>query len=140
MADVTIGGRVWSVTLPNFKALKAAWRHIAAVQASTDPMDSIEGILGVISVGAMPPVTVETLEELLTPAEMPPLRAFINELMVEIGLAPRGSASGEGQPAEAAASPSTATSTTSSAPSSPEPAAPTGTLSSPPGTCTATAP
>ena len=121
MADVTIGGRVWSVSLPNFKALKAAWRHIAAVQASTDPMDSIDGILGVVSVGSAAPVSVEQLEELLTPAEMHGLRPFIDTLMVEIGLA-----TGEAGPAEETASPSTATSTTSSAPSSPEPARPTG--------------
>jgi len=121
MADVKIGGRVWSVSLPNFKTLKAAWRHIAAVQASTDPMDSIDGILGVISVGSATPVSVEQLEELLTPAEMQGLRLFIDTLMVEIGLA-----AGEARPAEEAASPSTATSTTSSAPSSPEPVRPTG--------------
>jgi len=121
MADVKIGGRVWSVSLPNFKTLKAAWRHIAAVQASTDPMDSIDGILGVISVGSATPVSVEQLEELLTPAEMQGMRLFIDTLMVEIGLA-----AGEARPAEEAASPSTATSTTSSAPSSPEPVRPTG--------------
>jgi hypothetical protein len=106
MADVTIGGRVRQVTLPNFKTLKAAWRHIAAVQASTDPMDSIEAILGVVAVGAAEPVSVDELEEALTPAEMAGLRPFINALMVEIGLA-----AGEATPAEAAASPSTATST-----------------------------
>ena len=52
MADVTIGGQVRSVALPNFKKLKAAWRYIAAVQASTDPMESIEAILGIVTVGA----------------------------------------------------------------------------------------
>jgi hypothetical protein len=106
MADVTIGGRVRSVTLPNFKALKAAWRHIGAVQSSTDPMDSVEAILGVVSVGAAEPVSVDELEEALAPSEMAALRPFINALMVEIGLA-----AGEGAPAEEAASPSTATST-----------------------------
>ena len=121
MADVTIGGRVWSVSLPNFKALKAAWRHIAAVQASTDPMDSIDGILGVVSVGSTAAISVEQLEELLTPAEMQGLRPFINALMIETGLA-----TGEALPAEEAASPSTATSTISSAPSSPGLAQPTG--------------
>ena len=103
------------VTLPNFKTLKAAWRYIAAVQASSDPMASVEAILGIISVGAAQPVTPEALEEALTPAEMPALRSFINVLMVEIGLA-----TGEAAPAEEAASPSTAISTTSSAPSSPD--------------------
>jgi hypothetical protein len=122
MADVTIGGQVWSVTLPNFTKLKAAWRYIAAVQASTDPMASIEAILGVVSVGSAVAVTPGELEDALTPAEMPALRPFINDLMVEIGLA-----AGEGTPAEAVASPSTATSTRSSAPSSPDSAAPTGT-------------
>ena len=87
MADVTIGGQVWSVTLPNFKKLKAAWRYIAAVQASTDPMDSVEAILGIVTVGSSVAVTVDELEEALTPAEMPGLRPFINDLMVEIGLA-----------------------------------------------------
>jgi hypothetical protein len=135
MAEVTIGGQVWSVTLPNFKKLRAAWRHIAAVQASTDPMDSVEAILGVISVGSAAAVSVDELEEVLTPQEMAGLRPFINDLMVEIGLA-----AGEPTPAEEAASPSAATSTTSSAPSSPEPAPPTGSSSSAPGTSTATAP
>lgn len=123
MADVTIGGQVWSVTLPNFKTLKAAWRYIAAVQASTDPMDSVEAILGIVSVGSSAAVTVDELEEVLTPAEMPGLRPFINALMIEIGLA---TAEGGADPLDPA-SHSTATSTTSSAPSSPASAAPTGT-------------
>ncbi len=125
MADVTIGGRTFSVSLPNFKTLKAAWRYIAAVQASTDPMESVEAILGVVSVGASAPVTLEALEEALTPAEMTGLRPFINALMVEIGLA-----APEAEPTDPlarAASLSTATSTTSSAPSSPASEAPTGT-------------
>jgi hypothetical protein len=87
MAQVTIGGQLWSVSLPNFKKLKAAWRYIAAVQAATDPMASVEAILGVVSVGSAAAVTPDELEEALTPAEMPALRSFINELMVEIGLA-----------------------------------------------------
>jgi hypothetical protein len=106
MADVTIGGAGYSVALPNFKKLKAAWRYIAAVEASVDPMASVEAILGLISVGSATPVSVDELEEALTPAEMPALRPFINALMVEIGLAV-----GEPTPAEEAASPSTATST-----------------------------
>jgi hypothetical protein len=126
MADVTIGGQVWSVTLPNFKKLKAAWRYIAAVQASADPMASVEAILGIVSVGSATAVTPDELEEALTPAEMPSLRSFINALMVEIGLA-AGEGSGVGPLAEESASLSTATSTISSAPSSPASAAPTGT-------------
>lgn len=124
MADVTIGGRAWSVSLPNFKKLKAAWRYIAAVQASTDPMDSVEAILGVVTVGSSASTTLDELEEALTPAEMPGLRPFINDLMVEIGLAAGGA---DGDPLDVAPSPSTATSTPSSAPSSPASAAPTGT-------------
>ncbi|HUO12654.1 MAG TPA: hypothetical protein VMU37_07850 [Caulobacteraceae bacterium] len=135
MADVIIGGRTWSVSLPHFKALKAAWRHIAALQSSTDPMESVAGVLGIVSVGSATPVTVEELEELLRPAEMQGLRAFIDALMIETGLAP-----GEPTPAEAVASPSTATSTTSSAPSWPEPAALTGTWLRQPGASGATAP
>jgi hypothetical protein len=123
MANVTIGGQVWSVTLPNFKTLKAAWRYIAAVQGSTDPMDSVEAILGIVSVGSSVAVSVDELEEVLTPAEMPGLRPFINALMIEIGLAAPEDADDPLDPA----SPSTATSTRSSAPSSPASAAPTGT-------------
>lgn len=122
MAKVTVGGVAYDVTLPNFKKLKAAWRYIAAVQVSADPMISVEAILGLISVGSSTPVTVDELEEALTPAEMPGLRPFINALMVEIGLAV-----GEPTPAEEAASPSTAISTSSSAPSSPASEAPMGT-------------
>ena len=124
MADVTIGGQAWSVSLPNFKKLKAAWRFIAAVQASTDPMDSIEAILGIVTVGSSVATTIDELAEALTPAEMPGLRPFINDLMVEIGLA--GEAS-EADPLDPDSSPSTATSTPSSAPSSPVSEAPTGT-------------
>jgi hypothetical protein len=124
MADVTIGGQIWSVTLPNFKRLKAAWRYIAAVQASADPMASVEAILGVVSVGSAAAVTTDELEEALTPAEMPALRTFINDLMVEVGLAKGEGLDGPlGQERE---SPSTAISTPSSAPSSPASAAPTG--------------
>jgi len=121
MADVTIGGRQWSVTLPNFRKLKAAWRYIAAVQASTDPMDSVEAILGIVTVGSATPVTVDELEELLAPAEMPGLRPFINALMIEIGLAQEDAT--QSDPLGDPASYSAATSTSSSAPSSPEPAA-----------------
>ena len=123
MADVTIGGQPRSVSLPNFKKLKAAWRHIAAVQASTDPMDSIEAILGIVAVGSAEPVTIDELEESLTPAEMPGLRPFINDLMVEIGLAGEEA---QADPLDPAPSPSMATSTPSSALSSPVSEAPTG--------------
>jgi hypothetical protein len=138
MADVTIGGQVWSVTLPNFKALKAAWRYIAAVQASSDPMASVEAILGIVSVGSASAVTVDELEEALTPAEMPGLRTFINDLMIEIGLATPEAAANDPLAGEGTARPSTATSTTSSAPSSPASVPATGTASSSPGTCNAT--
>ncbi len=106
MAHVTVGGADFEVSLPNFKTLKAAWRFISAVQASTDPMDSVEAILGIVSVGSATPVTLDELEEALTPAEMPGLRPFINELMIEIGLA-----AGEPTPEPEPASPSTAIST-----------------------------
>lgn len=119
MAEVTIGGAAITVALPNFKALKAAWRHISAVQASADPMDGVDAILGIISVGAVgQTVSVDELEERLTPAEMTGLRPFVNQLMVEIGLS-----AGEAEPAGGEASPSTATSTASSPSSSPPDAA-----------------
>lgn len=116
MAKVVVGGAPIEVSLPNFKALKAAWRFIAAGQAATDPMDGVEAILGVISVGAAEPVSIEALEERLKPSEMPGLRPFMNALLIEIGLAP---APGEASPAEGTANPSTAISTPSSSPSSP---------------------
>lgn len=125
MASVIIGGEAIEVALPNFKLLKAAWRHIAGGQGAgageSDPMAGIEAILGVISVGAVGRVlSVETLEEQLKPSEMAGLRPFMNALMVEIGLAaPEDAAAGEGAPAKAMASPSTVTSTPSSPPSSP---------------------
>jgi hypothetical protein len=140
MADVIIGGQTWSVSLPNFKTLRAAWRHIASLQGSTDPMDSVAAILGIVSVGASTPVTVDELESRLTPHEMQGLRGFLDALMVESGLAQGDGDLGEGTPAEAVASPSTATSTTSSAPSWPEPAALTGTWLRRPGTSDATTP
>jgi hypothetical protein len=112
MASVIIGGRAIEVALPNFKTLKAAWRHIAAVQGEVDPMVGIEAILGVVAVGAVgETMSVAQLEEQLTPAEMAGLRPFINALMVEAGLA---SPPGEAAPSTEAASPSTAISTPSS--------------------------
>jgi hypothetical protein len=125
MADVTIGGQVWSVSLPNFKKLKEAWRHIAAVQGSTDPMESVEAILGVVTVGSSAAVTQDELEDVLTPGELPGLRPFINALMVEIGLAAPEDAGAD--PLAEPESPSTAISTPSSAPSLPASEAPTGT-------------
>ncbi len=113
MAQVIVGGAPIEVALPNFKALKAAWRHIAAAQGEADPLAGVEAILGVISVGAVgEDLSVETLEERLRPAEMLGLRPFMNALLIEIGLAqPQDAASGETQPAEGEASPSTAIST-----------------------------
>lgn len=107
MAKVIIGGDEIEVALPNFKTLKAAWKYVAAVQSSSDPMDGVSAILGVISVGKVgDPVTVDQLEERLTPAEMPALRPFMNELMIESGMATRA---GEAEPAKEIADPSTAT-------------------------------
>ena len=114
MAQVTIGGAAIEVALPNFKALKAAWKYIAAVQGEADPMAGVDAILGIIAVGAIgQSLTVDELEERLAPREMAGLRPFMNALMVEIGLAapPEDPASGEAAPAEGAASPSTETST-----------------------------
>ena len=114
MASVIIGGEPITVALPNFKTLKAAWRHIAVVQTDTDPVRGVEAILGVVSVGAVGQTfSVDALEERLRPSELAGLRPFLNTLLVECGLAP-GDQPGEGRPAEAAASPSTATSTPSS--------------------------
>lgn len=118
MAKVVIGGAPIEVALPNFKMLKQAWRHIAALQGQSDPMAGIEAILGVIAVGAVgQALSVEDLEARLTPAEMAGLRPFMNALMVEIGLA------GEPAPSAEAAMPSTATSTSSSPSWSPPDAA-----------------
>jgi hypothetical protein len=113
MTQVTIGGAPIEVALPNFKTLKAAWRHIAAAQGQSDPMAGVEAILGVISVGAVGQnLTVEALEERLRPSEMAGLRPFMNALMVEIGLAvPEDQTAGEAEPARGEASPSTAIST-----------------------------
>jgi hypothetical protein len=126
MADATIGGQTYSVSLPNFKKLKAAWQFIAEVRASTDPMESVDAILGLISVGSASAVTVDELEEALTPAEMPSLAPFVNALLVEVGLAKKPKDADPTQPAEAA-NPSTETSTSSSAPSSEGLEVPTGT-------------
>ena len=114
MAQIIIGGAPIEVALPNFKALKAAWKYIAAVQDEADPMAGVEAILGVISVGAVGQgVTIDDLENRLTPREMAGLRPFMNALMVEIGVAQpaRDPTSGEAPPAEGVASPSTAIST-----------------------------
>ena len=45
MAKVTIGGEALEVSLPNFKALKAAWCFIAEVQDASDPLVGIDAIL-----------------------------------------------------------------------------------------------
>jgi hypothetical protein len=114
MAHVKIGGEAIEVALPNFKALKAAWKYIAAVQGEADPMVGVEAILGVISVGAVGrTLSLDELETRLTPREMEGLKSFMNALMVETGLAAptEDPSAGEGGPARDAASPSTATST-----------------------------
>jgi len=72
MAVVTIGGEAIEVALPNFKALKAAWRYIAAMQGDADPMAGVDAILGVISVGAVGrDLTIDDLEQRLTPSKCP---------------------------------------------------------------------
>ena len=113
MAQVVIGGAAIDVALPNFKTLKAAWPYIAAIQGDAGPMAGVEAILGVVSVGAQldPKPTVDELEARLKPSEMTGLRRFLNDLMIEIGLA---APPGEAQPAMGAASPSTAISDASS--------------------------
>jgi len=126
MAKVIIGGAPIEVALPNFRALKAAWKHIAVVQTEPDPMAGVEAILGVVSVGAVgDPVSLGELEDRLRPSELAGLRPFINSLLIETGLAadPDAPDAGEIPPAEDAASPSTATSTPSSPNSSPPDAA-----------------
>ena len=122
MATVTIGGEAITVALPNFKTLKAAWPYIAAMQ-DAGPMDGVDAILGVISVGATGrDLTVEAMEEKLTPAELPGLRPFMNALMAEAGLAgePNPVAGPDANPPE---NPSPETSTPSSPNSSPPDAA-----------------
>src|SRR5579863_2032536 len=116
MAQITVGPTTYAVSLPNFKALKAAWKFIAAVQDASDPMIGVEAILGLISVGATPKVSVEELEAQLRPDQMLGLRPFVDALLIEIGLAdpPGEASSGEIGPSTEPASPSTATSTPSS--------------------------
>ena len=110
MAKVTIGGKEIEVDLPNFKKLKAAWQYISVVQGNADPMAGVDAILGLITVGKVgDPVTVADLEDAMTPREMQGLRPFVNELLIEIGLAQRP---GEAAPAgEDDPNPSPATST-----------------------------
>lgn len=109
MAKAIIGGETLEVSLPNFKALKGAWKSIKAATESDDPMDSVDGILGVIAFGTSQ--TVEALEEKLLPLEIRGLRLFIADLMTEITPPPPA---GEAEPEREEASPSTATSDASS--------------------------
>jgi hypothetical protein len=111
MAEVIIGEVAYAVSLPNFKALKAAWAFISAVQDASDPMAGVEAILGLISVGAKPQVSADQLQEQLRPDQMLGLRPFVDQLLTEIGFAAQP---GEGAPSTAAANRSTATSTPSS--------------------------
>lgn len=87
MAQVTIGGQDFSVQLANFKALKAAWAHIKAVEDSNDALDGVTAILGVISVGLVgQTLSVDDLESRLLPSELPGLKASFTALIGEIGL------------------------------------------------------
>ena len=104
MASVVIGGVAYTVTLPNFKRIKAAWPHIRVVQDSADPMESVDGILALIAAVGSPPATLDALEEALTPDEMPGLTPFLTAIMMEM-------APGEAKPSQSPESPSTATST-----------------------------
>lgn len=102
MAQAIVGGEAYEVSLPNFKKLKAAWKFISVVQ-DADAMDGVDAILGIISIGSVAkPVTIDELEEKLTPAEMADLRRFVNDLIREVF--PKG----EAEPAKDEASPSTA--------------------------------
>ena len=102
MAKVTIGGEEIDVDLPNFKALKAAWKYIAVAQGNADPMVGVDAIMGVIAVGKIgDPITVDQLEERMKPSEMAGLRSFMNQLLIDVGLAkPPGEAAPAGETAE----------------------------------------
>jgi hypothetical protein len=131
---VTIGGEAIAVAFPNFVLMEAAWPFIS--QATTrpadpaepfNPMRSVRAVLGVVAVGTCSPDApesdltpealapmVESLARKLKPTEVGAVRGFLNELMVELGLA---AAPGEKPPAGEGASdesPSPATSTDSS--------------------------
>lgn len=122
MAKVTIGGVEVGADLPSFYEMEKAWSFLQVVQGSPDnPMIGVNAILGVIAVGetvdgAVPDRTPEQISERivelkkkLSPKEMAGLRPFVNDLMVELGMAVR-TPEGELEPAEGAAagSPSTA--------------------------------
>lgn len=108
MADITIGEETVSVSLRNFKQLKAAWKYITAAQSkgAGDLMGMCDDIVLLISEFGTPKMTVEQIDEVMLPAQTLKLAPFLNDLMEEAGLRAK---QGEASPAEgAAANPSTA--------------------------------
>lgn len=108
MADVIIGGVTYSVSLPNFKAIKAVWPFISAAQDSPDPLAGIDAALAIVVKASGQDVTVDQLEEALTPDEIPGMGPFVVALAGEI------SPKGEAEAPKDEASPSTETSNESS--------------------------
>lgn len=121
MAKAIIGGQAIEVGLPNFLYLEAAWSAVQASAVAASPIDGVTAVLRVIAVGenatdrGEPPFSeaieerVTALKRALKPKEMAGLRPFLNDLLVEVGLA---KPPGEDEPVEEmkAESPSPATS------------------------------
>ena len=119
MASIIIGGVSVDVRLENYAKLKRAWHFVEAAQGASDFVGGMDAIIGVIAVGSLPKppqdddrsydvrlaARIDELSEALTGSEIAGLRPFMNQLLIESGMAkPPGEA-----PAAATEPPSTAT-------------------------------
>lgn len=130
MAKITLGGTKYETTPLNIKKLKKIWGKLAIAMTQfqdgvTDINAVVGGIDAAIAVIAQaleakhPEMTIDQIEEVMTPGDLVNLQEILTLIMEESGL--KKEAPGEPKPSgEKAASPSTATGTPSSASSSPQ--------------------
>lgn len=122
MATITIGGEAVAVSLENYRKLKTAWRYIEAATTNPGFVPGMDAIIGAVAVGSLPTGATEAdiaakidwIDERLTGQEIPALKPFMNELLIEAGLAEK-----PGEPPAVVAAAAETVSTETSTPSSP---------------------
>ena len=103
MAQIIIGGEAVSVSLENYRKLKAAWKYIEAAQGTTDFVVSMDAIIGAIAVGSLPSgasaediaAKIDDIDARLKPTEIKGFKSFMNELLIEAGLVEGAATTGE---------------------------------------------
>jgi hypothetical protein len=121
MASLVLGGRSFEIAPYKIGALRKAAPHIDAINASVQAMqadggdgvsggivgllENTENIIAVIAIGLQkidPTLTVDALDDIIGPEDMPALGTALRDILVESGLAPKGEAMAPPEPTEAA--------------------------------------